>query len=147
MNYQWPVAGVGRAADLDGERLCGLSLFVSSGLSLSPSSAATVSPGQVAVPFHLPTDPGESSAVKQHGVPRKGGLVGVHRVKSRNLLQVWTGPLESSTWFNPVPVAFRDKSQIPGPGFFIIWLLSDQLSPTPHTTENEKGCPSRLVAQ
>lgn len=48
-------------------------VFVSSGLNLSPSPAAMVSPGQEAVSFLMPTDPGRGSALKQHGVPRKGG--------------------------------------------------------------------------
>lgn len=55
-----------------------------------PNSAAMVSPGQEAVPFHMSTDLRKGSTLKQHGVPRKGGLVGVHCVTTWNLLQVWT---------------------------------------------------------
>lgn len=83
-------------------------VLVSLGLSLSPSPDATVPLGQEAVPCHFPTDPGRGPGTKQHGVPGKGGVSECPLCETWNPLRVWTVPLESSTWFNPVPSAFGD---------------------------------------
>lgn len=69
----------------------GSAAFVSSGLNLSPSPTQLQRCLQVKKLsfFHMPTDSGRGSTLKQHGALRKGGLVGVHCGMTQNLLQVW----------------------------------------------------------
>lgn len=125
-----PVAGLGRG--WHGWRGALQPVLVSSGQSMSPSPTIVVSLVQEAVPVHFPTGPRRGLAQLLNSVAFLwGGVGGCPLYETWNLLRVQTAPLHSSTWLNPISAVFRDQPQIPGLAFFIIWLLSDQLSANP----------------